>query len=247
MGDLEGAVIAALEFEAPGALIEPLGQCPQSNIDRDLDLLDAVLRGEHQSGLVRIWRNPCTVVVSKRLAMRPGFAGAEARLAPTGAAVAVRASGGTGVLHRPGIINVSLFCIDHGPSPMHLAYTELTSLFCRALARLGVEAEAGRAAGAYCDGDHNVLWQGRKLAGTAAVVRRRAGLNGRLVHGSLVVSGDVQDDIRLIRLAEAGLLPGMGYTHLSHATVAEALLQKGARRPRSRKSSFSTRPPPHRM
>jgi len=223
MDDLEAAVTAALALEAPGAVIEPVGACPQTNIDRDLELLEAVLRGELPSGLVRIWRNPCTVVVSKRLATQPGFAAAEARLARAGAAATVRASGGSGVLHRPGIINVSLFRIDLGPNPMHLAYTELTDLFRRALARLGVQAEAGRAVGAYCDGDHNVLWQGRKLAGTAAVVRRRAGSNGRLVHGSLVVSGDIQDDIRLIRLAEAGLLSAPGYTHLAHATVAEAL------------------------
>jgi len=223
MVDLEGRVVAALLAVAPEADVEPSNPCPQSNVDRDLALLDAVLAGPDPSRRVRIWTNPACVVISKRLAGQGSIASLAAHLRTSGFALAVRASGGTAVVHRPGVLNISLARVDRPGASMGEAYGELTALLGRALRRLGLATEAGPAPGAYCDGAHNLLWQGRKLAGTAAVVRRRDGRTGRLVHGSLVVSGDVRDDIRLIRLAERNRFPPLAYAPAAHATISEAL------------------------
>jgi octanoyl-[GcvH]:protein N-octanoyltransferase len=223
MVDLEDRVVAALLAVAPEAGVEPSGPCPQSNVDRDLALLDAVLAGPDPSRRVRIWTNPRCVVISKRLAAQGSIASLSARLRTAGVALAVRASGGTAVVHRHGVLNISLAKVDQPGASMADAYGELTSLLGRALRRLGLATEVGPVPGAYCDGAHNLLWRGRKLAGTAAVVRRRDGRTGRLVHGSLVVWGDVRDDIRLIRLAERNRFPPLAYAPTAHATIFEAL------------------------
>lgn len=223
MFDVEAQVLAALLEEAPGARIDPPSPCPQSNVDCDLALLDAALASSDPSRRVRIWTNSVCVVVSKRLAAQGPIAGLAARLRASGVALAVRASGGTAVVHRPGVLNISLAQVDRPGASMAGAYGELTGLLSRALQRLGLATEVGPAQGACCDGAHNLLWQGRKLAGTAAVVRRRDGRTGRLVHGSLVVWGDVLDDIRLVQLAERTRFPSPAYAPAAHATVFEAL------------------------
>lgn len=223
MPELEDRVLAALLAEAPEALVEGAGPCPQSNLDRDLDLLDAVLADRGPSRLLRIWTNPRCVVISKRLAAQISLAAVTRTLGDLGATLAVRASGGAAVVHRPGVLNVSLAQVAARGDSMGEAYGELTGLLRRALQRLGLETGAGPASGAYCDGAHNLLWQGRKLAGTAALARRRHGRTGRLVHGSLVMWGEVRDDIRLVQTAEASLLPQRLYRLAAHATVSEAL------------------------
>jgi lipoate-protein ligase A len=223
MVELEGRVVAALVAAAPDATVEPPGPCPQSNVDRDLALLDAVLADPGRFRQVRIWTNTPCVVISKRLAAQGSTAGVAARLRMSGVALAVRASGGTAVVHRPGVLNISLAQIDRPGASMADAYGQLTALLGRALRELGLVTEVGPAHGAYCDGAHNLLWQGRKLAGTAAVIRRRNGRSGRLVHGSLVIWGDVRDDIRLIRLAEWNCFPPLAYAPAAHATLLEAL------------------------
>jgi octanoyl-[GcvH]:protein N-octanoyltransferase len=223
MVDLKRRVVAALVAEAPDATVEPPSSCPQSNVDRDLVLLDAVLADPDPSRRVRIWTNPRCVVISKRLAAQGAAASLAACLRTSGVALAGRASGGTAVVHRPGVLNISLTQVDRPGASMVDAYGELTGLLGRALRHLGLATEVGPAQGAYCDGAHNLLWQGRKLAGTAAVVRRRNGRTGRLVHASLVVWGDVGEDIRLIRLAERTLPRPAAYAPAAHATVLEAL------------------------
>ncbi|MDP3746478.1 MAG: hypothetical protein Q8Q88_05440 [Phenylobacterium sp.] len=222
---------AALLAEAPEALMDGLAACPQAAIDRDLDLLEAALGGEAARRVVRIWANPRCVVLSRRLAARGSLGAVADSLAGSGAAVAMRASGGTAVVHRPGVLNVSVVAVDAAPASMVHAYTELTGLLSRALARLGIETQPGAAAGACCDGDHNLLWRGRKLAGTAAVVRRRGGRTARLVHASLTIWGDLRDDLALVARAEACLTVRGDYVHGAHATLAQAMAEvRGKRR-----------------
>ena len=223
MVELEDRVVAALLAAAPDATVDPPGPCSQSNVDRDLVLLDAVLADPDPSRRVRIWTNPACVVISKRLAAQGSAAGVAARLRALGVALAVRASGGTAVVHRPGVLNISLVQIDSPGASMADAYGELTALLGRALRQLGVATEVGPVHGAYCNGAHNLLWRGRKVAGTAAVVRRRDGRTARLVHGSLVIWGDVRADIGLIQLAERNRFPPLAYAPAAHATIFEAL------------------------
>lgn len=228
MRDLEEDVRAALVAEAPDARLEACGPCPQANVDRDLVLLDAVLGQPGPTRLLRIWTNPKCVVISKRLAAQTGLVAVQRTLRPLGAGLAVRASGGTAVVHRPGVLNVSLAQGAQPGDTIAHAYGELTGLLARALRRLGLETTVGRAPGAACDGDHNLLWRGRKLAGTAAVVRRHEGRTARLVHGSLVISGEVGRDLRLIRMVERIRPASPTYRPDAHATVSEALRARPA-------------------
>lgn len=225
MPDLEDRVRAALLAEAPDARVEPAGSCAQVNVDRDVALLDAVLASGGSSRALRIWASPASVVISKRLAAQLSVAAVRESLLALGVDLAVRASGGSAVVHRPGVLNVSLAQEAPQGGTMAGAYADLTRLLSRTLGRLGLHTSAGQAAGAYCDGAHNLLWRGRKLAGTAAVVRRRDGRTARLVHASLMVWGDVRADLRLIHAVERGGRCPQTYIPSAHVTVAEALDQ----------------------
>jgi octanoyl-[GcvH]:protein N-octanoyltransferase len=225
MRELERRVQAALLAEAPDACIEPVGSCAQVNVDGDVALLDAVLASGGSSRALRIWASPASVVISKRLAAQLSVAAVRESLLPLGVDLAVRASGGSAVVHRPGVLNVSLAQVAPQAGTMAGAYAELTRLLSQTLLRLGLVTSAGQAAGAYCDGAHNLLWRGRKLAGTAAVVRRRGGRTAHLVHASLMVWGDVRADLRLIHAVERGGRCPQTYIPSAHVTVAEALDQ----------------------
>lgn len=222
---LEEKVIYALKAEALHASIELQDDAPQELIDRDDRLLGTKLAEAGQDSLVRIWTNTTCLVVSRRLSRLAGFQEASEFMKCHGVPVAIRASGGTTVVHRPGIINVSIASIDTGnePNPMAKAYIRLLTLLERALLNLGLETGYGGVPGSYCDGDFNLIWRGKKLAGTAGIVRKRGGRVGRLVHGSLTVWGDLENDVRMISSLEASFWKLPVYRSESHASVHEAL------------------------
>jgi hypothetical protein len=151
----------------------------------------ALLARPHRPPLGRLWRAGPQLVTTRRIAARPGFAEAAVRSRERGWPVVVRASGGTTVIHRPGVLNVSLALASDG---IGHAYRMLGAILIEALAPLLDDLDLGPVPGSYCDGAHNLRWRGRKLAGLAAMVRGRV----TLVHASLVVGGDLAADVAAI-------------------------------------------------
>lgn len=218
--DLIENFINALCAQHPGARVELNGG---SAIARDAALLEESFAAPNGSALLRIWDNRKCVVASRRLAHRPGFEAACAHSTAAGWPVFVRPSGGTAVVHRPGIVNISLAYSENQSRPgMAAAYDRLAVVICGALLSMGVDADMGAVPSSFCDGNHNIRWRGRKLAGTAGVMKRRSDITGRLVHASLCVSGDLGADIAAIRRVEQLCGLGADYNVRAHVTLAEA-------------------------
>lgn len=172
---------------------------------------------------LRVWRNHRCLVASRRQSRSPRFAEAVADSAASGWPIAVRRSGGTAVVHRPGVLNISLVSIGSGNPGLRKDYFALLDLIAGALQPLGIAAGHGAVAGAHCDGEYNLAWQGRKLAGTAGFVTRRNGTGLRIFHAALAVSGDLRDDLAAITRFETALGEQPDYTASAHVSVAEIL------------------------
>lgn len=110
--------------------------------------------------------------------------------------VRLRRSGGGVVPQGPGILNVTLAypCAGAAGDMAEPVYTHLCQLLSRALAGLGVAAQARKVQGSFCDGRFNlaVSHQGthRKIAGTAQYWRRASGRQAVLAHALLLVDAD---------------------------------------------------------
>lgn len=140
---------------------------PSEGLRREMALLSAVSRGEVRAGFL-IWRCSQSLVVPQRLTRRPQYAMAAARMALDGWPVQVRATGGDLTPQSPGLINVALaFRSKRHKNAIEDSYMTLCRPLIEYLADLGISAECASVNGAFCDGDYNLVVEGRKLAGTA--------------------------------------------------------------------------------
>jgi octanoyl-[GcvH]:protein N-octanoyltransferase len=189
----------------------------------DATMLDDALDARIASGRMRIWRGAQRLVVSPRLARLPRFAVAAEYSAHHGWPVAVRLSGGTTVVHRTGILNVSRVDIAEGRGiDAEQGYRALCTSIVAALAQLDIHADIGTVAGSHCDGRHNIRWNDRKLAGTSAAIRQRNGRTACLTHANIAVMGDVVGDVAAIAAFERWIGLDALYDPDAHTTVEAA-------------------------
>lgn len=155
--------------------------------------------------VAHLWSAPLGVVVPRRYAALPGWAGLER--AEGHGEVQVRASGGGLVPQGPGVWNLSLAwpAPQAGPSAADEIYRALCAALATAFARLGLRAEAQAVNGSFCDGRYNLAVAGRKLVGTAQAWRRVDGLPMVLVHAVIVVNADPQSLTARANAFEAAL------------------------------------------
>jgi lipoate-protein ligase A len=166
---------------------------PTFNIALDQAIGERVGRGEAPP-TIRLWHNGETLVLGL-FELRDRSLDRVARWAETESVALVRRiSGGTIVWHGPGALNFSI-CVprDEGLG-IHRAYEVLSSGIIRALSRWGLSPVFGKVPGAFCDGSHNIVIDGRKLAGTAQT--RRKGFT--LVHGTIFINADLEHVTELI-------------------------------------------------
>lgn len=230
----EAALIAAFGQAGLPMIVErPTGD-PQAAIDRDEALLRAAMAGDGPDRLLRIWANDRCLVATRQQGRSPRFEAASAAAQARGWPVAVRASGGTTVVHRPGILNISLITTVPPATPIAATYGELLRLLASAVGALGLACTAGPCPGANCDGDHNLLLGGRKLAGTAMIVKRAGNRSWRLAHAALMASGSPDKDLSTIMAFEQVLGQEQAYNADSLVSVARSLgteTKKRAREP----------------
>lgn len=155
-------------------------------LDRRL-LNEVAAAGGRRAGL---WSSEPALVVSTRDTRLPGYAEAAAWVARTyDMPVVVRATGGTAVVQGPDVLTLSLAFEPEGQD-LNAAYDSLRAVSAAALSTFTVEPVLAAVDDAYCDGAHNIVVDGRKLAGTAQ--RRRRGTRPAvLVHAALSVFDDL--------------------------------------------------------
>lgn len=150
-----------------------------------------------------------------------GFDAAAAESGARGWPVFVRDSGGTAVVHRPGMLNFSVYDVRRADAfDVTACFEAFTRRLIDALTGLGIAARTGRVDGSYCDGRFNIVAAGRKIAGTACLVRQRHGLTGLLAHAAICVEGDPCVDIEAITAFERGLGLSPAYAASAHASLA---------------------------
>lgn len=133
-------IVAAI---SPAAIIEHGGGA--DSVARDETLLREMLEPAAPDQIIRLWVNDPCLVTTRRLASYPLFESARAMSEEAGWPVHVRASGGSTVVHRPGVLNVSLlYRTSQGPLRIEDYYAPLTQRLIRALGRFGVQAATGR-------------------------------------------------------------------------------------------------------
>jgi len=199
-------------------------------VETDSHRLDALLRDGDSAGGWRLWTNRRCLVTTRRFAATPRFV--DAALASTGRGwpVFVRASGGTTVVHRPGMLNASYFEAWRGDGD---DVTRRFRIFCEHLATsmqsVGVSTCLGHVQGSYCDGSLNLVSRGQKLAGTASLVRRRGDYIGLLSHASIWVTGQVAGDVEAVERFETELGLQPSYSEDVHTTLEQRLMSAFAR------------------
>lgn len=173
---------------------EPLADDPLRALQEDTRWVQAIARGE-QGPMARLWENPRCLVVTRRETRLPAYDAACRTLAAEGWPVIVRESGGTAVPHGPGILHFSLaFPQREGVRyDLDQVYQALCEPLRRALAELGLKADYGAVAGAYCDGRYNLRVDGLKITGTAQrlLAARAPGIQSAvLAQAMLMVESD---------------------------------------------------------
>lgn len=199
-------------------------------VDDDDRLLTRHLGLGREGQAVRVWNNRRQLVTSRRLSKLQSYERAAAAMSAIGWPVAIRTSGGTTVAHHSGVMNISMLNLsetlpDHGKG-----FDMLCDIIVRAASALGITLTVDRYKNAYCQGSHDIGWQGRKIAGTSALYRCRSGLHGAVYHASVVVYGDCADDVAAISEFEQRLGLPSDYHPADHTSLFEAYRQQDRHR-----------------
>lgn len=190
---------------------------PQARIDADEKLAEEMFSRPAGARALRVWRNVHALVIPRRFSRHDGFDAAAAR---SPLPVLTRKSGGTAVVHGPHIVNISLALSEPRSTELSMGrlFTQLGEVMVEALAPLGVQARLGDVAGAHCPGRYTLQSRGRKLAGTAAFVRKRGDLRVAMVHANLALDTH-PSDLDAIMAFEASMDFGELYDPAVHTDL----------------------------
>lgn len=178
---------------------------PTRNVLLDDEWAKAVGR-EQRLPTVRLWRHAPMqgLVVSKRDVAGERGEQAMRTMDAEGWPIIVRPTGGTAVPHGAGVLNLSLLLPRRQQKASTDAYYHL---LCQPiidwLNSIGLSAYTGALPGSYCDGNYNVLVDGKKLVGTAQAWR--GGLAGTSSRhpGYVLAHACIMVDVNLATATEA--------------------------------------------
>lgn len=134
-------------------------------LTREVELLQEVSARPDQR-FFWLWQSPQCLVAPRKFASFPGFDAVAEELRLNGWPVHLRSTGGDVTPQGAGVINVTHVYASSSTKAFDLerAYDAL----CQPIeAALGNGASRGWQPGAFCDGAHNVQFNGLKFAGTA--------------------------------------------------------------------------------
>ena len=122
--------------------------------------LNAMRIGEADP-LAYVWVPRTSISLSRREAARLDLSRYDTE--PLG----IRGTGGTAVPQGPGTANITLFTRHRQQPGIPEFYNALCAALMEGFSLLGLETTIGAKPGSFCDGDYNLLLDGRKLVGTA--------------------------------------------------------------------------------
>lgn len=171
------------------------------------------------------------LVMPRSLARRNGIGQVMTEAAEAGWPVTSRGSGGGIVPQGPGTLNLAIVMPTPPGFTLEAGYRLICGAVAEALSRFDIASATGARAGAFCDGDWNVLVQGRKIAGTAQ--RWRASSHGRVVlaHAAILVAPPAPDLWPVLgRVHEVAFPAGrkpVAEAHIALSDVAPSVLISG--------------------
>ncbi|MFQ2103307.1 lipoyl protein ligase domain-containing protein [Aeromonas sp. Marseille-Q5825] len=158
------------------------------------------LRDCAHDGLPRahLWQAPQCLIVTRKDMRLPRYQAACEQLAAEGWPVHVRDSGGTAVPHGAGILNLSLL-LPRTTTDLGHYYRLLGAPLLALLAEHGLEGNYDFVPGSFCDGQYNLVIEGRKVTGTAQRWLAPGQDHGGavLAQAMLLVAGDVDEGTRM--------------------------------------------------
>ena len=178
-------------------------QEPQSGLDWENGQMRALASSAGSDEKLYLWHNESCLVVPKSYQPKTGFLDA---VASCPIPVAVRRSGGMAVIHGRHTANLTLMIRQSTGSVVNIdhIFSELGAKIFPALSQLGVLASFGQVSGAYCGGRYDIASRGRKLAGTAAMVRRFGEQRIILAHAAINLH-HCDDDLPIITAFETAI------------------------------------------
>jgi hypothetical protein len=186
---VSGPVAAVTDPDGPIALPPRDGARLQSVYDDETRLLKLIRTGRAEP-IWYDWVPETSLSVSRREASKLGDLSGF-----TAEPVAIRGTGGTAVPQGPGTINISVF----SRHPRHPGIRETYAALCDALmtgfAAMGLETRIGARAGSFCDGDYNILVDGKKLVGTAQRWALAPSGESVCLHHCVILSGGAPDTL----------------------------------------------------
>lgn len=199
----------------------------QAALQQEMTLLQMVSQ-DPQRRFIWLWQGDRSLVVPRKLAVHPNFEDTAANLASTGWPVHMRASGGDATPQGPGIVNIThVYAVPRGEGfDLDREYDRL----CRPIeARLGKGATRGWQPGAFCDGAHNVQFQGRKFAGTAMRFRPSKADQGQMAvmaHALMLFQPPTPAAIDALNALLAGLDQGRAIDADAHTGLPQTTTPK---------------------
>lgn len=162
-------------------------------------LLEQVASGQIRSGYA-IWRSHQALVVPRSATHKPGFERASRYCAAKGWPVVVRSTGGEMTPQTKGFINLSMVVRCNGvKTGIRESYFIICQPLIQWMAAMGIHAYCSYVDGAFCDGDFNLVVNGKKIAGTA---QRRKRLK---VSASINPENDTAMLLHAVILCDEGL------------------------------------------
>ncbi|MGY6038016.1 lipoyl protein ligase domain-containing protein [Aeromonas sp. AE23HZ002T15] len=170
-----------------------------------------------------LWQGPQCLIVTRKDVRLPRYQAACGRLAAEGWPVYVRDSGGTAVPHGAGILNLSLI-LPRTTTDLAHYYRLLGAPLLTLLGEHDLEGGYDFVPGSFCDGQYNLVIEGRKVTGTAQrwLAPGQDHQGAVLAQAMLLVGGDVDEGTRMasrfyeLAGGELRFLPGTSTT-LAHA------------------------------
>lgn len=207
-------IVGMVRLEKPARDVQML-------VDGDLALLARVMGRGQQGQQWRCWQNRHCLVVPRSWSRLAGF---QAAVLDCPLPVALRASGGSAVIHGPHMLNISLaWQVGDGDGiGIREGYQQLAAPMVGALAGLGVAADLAPVPGAHCDGAFNLVHDGRKLAGTAGLIRPAGPMRGLLMHANMALA-PMDGDLDIITGFERHLGRPADYRADAHVSLSGAL------------------------
>jgi octanoyl-[GcvH]:protein N-octanoyltransferase len=202
LSDLAALFLAHFEQQVGPLRLEGPNWGPQQMVDGDMALLARAMNKDIEGVFWRGWQNRHCLVVPRHWSRLASFARA---VMDCPLPVALRTSGGSAVAHGPHILNLSMVWLAAagGPAGIEEGYRRLAAPIIAALGALGLTAGTAHVPGAHCDGSFNLVLGGRKLAGTAGLIRPAGERRGLLLHASLALAPDARDLPAIIALERA--------------------------------------------